>query len=129
MNNRTHQGKVERQDSFNGCSRANRDSCSFLLATSISQRARGLLFSRPRDEVLILMPCNDVHTVGMRYRLDIAFIDKRGRVLEAHRDVGPLHRFRNRRAIAVIERFSSCKTPWFDRGDRLAITRLKEVDE
>lgn len=98
------------------------------LATSAARRARGLLLAAPGNGALLLVPCSDVHTVGMRRRLDIAFVDEEGRVLEAHRDVGPLRRLRNRRAVAVVERFSSCSSPWFAAGDRLALAHVREVE-
>lgn len=83
--------------------------------------------SQPGEGMLLLVPCGDVHTVGMRRRLDIAFVDGEGRVIESHRDVGPMRRLRNRRAAAVIERFSSCSSPWFAKGDRLGVVCWEEV--
>lgn len=47
------------------------------------ERARGLL---GRDEfagALVLRPCRQVHTVGMRFALDVAFCDRDGVVLRA----------------------------------------------
>lgn len=95
------------------------------LATRTARRARGLLFSSEHDEALLFVPCNDVHTAGMRHRLDIAFVDAAGLVLEAHRDVGPFRRLRNKDAEAVVERYSSCATPWFSAGDRVGVVCLK----
>ena len=97
------------------------------MATGAASRMRGLLLSQPGEGALLLMPCGDVHTVGMRRRLDIAFVDDGGRVIESHRDVGPMRRLRNRRAAAVIERFSSCSSPWFAEVDRLGIVCWEEV--
>jgi len=48
------------------------------------QRLRGLL-GRPAlqmDEGLLLSPCAQVHTFGMRYALDVVFLDRRGQVLQ-----------------------------------------------
>lgn len=95
------------------------------LAVGPARRARGLLFERPREEALILLPCNDVHTVGMRRRIDVAFVDGSGNVLEAHRDVGSCRRLRHRRAVAVVERFSTCASPWFAPGDRIGMVRVE----
>lgn len=95
------------------------------LAVGPVRRARGLLFERPREEALILLPCNDVHTVGMRRRIDVAFVDGSGNVLEAHRDVGSCRRLRHRRAVAVVERFSTCASPWFAPGDRIGMVRVE----
>ncbi len=89
----------------------------FLLAGSRFAKTRGLLFTRPHDKTLLLMPCKDVHTVGMRHRLDVAFLDAQGRVLQTHQNVGPFRRLRNRRAVAVLERFSTCASAWYEKDD------------
>lgn len=104
------------------------DRPSLTIASGVASRLRGLLLARPHDETLLLVPCGDVHTAGMWRRLDIAFVDDAGRVIEAHRDVGPMRRLRNRRAAAVLERFSSCSSPWFSEGDRLGVVRIGEVE-
>ena len=98
---------------------------SLALAVRTARKARGLLLTAPNDKALLLMPCNDVHTAGMRHRLDIAFVDAQGLVLEAHRDVEPCRRLRNKSAEAVVERFSSCATPWFTAGDRVGVVCMK----
>lgn len=97
------------------------------LATGAAGRARGLLLSRPNDEALLLVPCNDIHTVGMRSCIDVAFVDRTGCVIESHRSIGPFRRLRNREAAAVVERFASCDAPWFSEGDRLAVSAEEGV--
>lgn len=60
-------------------------------AETWSQRLRGLLF-RPRleeDDGLLITPCASVHTVGMRYPLDLIFIGRDGHVLACAADVRP----------------------------------------
>lgn len=94
-------------------------------AVSPLRKMSGLLFSKPQQDALLLMPCCDVHTAGMRHRLDIAFINTAGFVMEAYRDVGSFHRMRHRGAIAVLERFSSCDTPWVKPGDRLGVVGMQ----
>lgn len=95
------------------------------LAGGAVRKARGLLFSCPNDEALLFMPCGDVHTAGMRHRLDIAFVDASGIVLESYRSVGPFRRLRKKGAVAVVERFSSCSSPWFFTGDRVGVVRVE----
>ncbi len=54
-------------------------------------RLRGLL-GRPRlqdDEGLLLSPCNQIHTLGMRYALDVVFLDKAGTVLKCVENLRP----------------------------------------
>jgi uncharacterized membrane protein (UPF0127 family) len=73
-----------------------------------------------RDEALLLVPCRAVHTFGMKQALDIAFIDSFGKVTKSLRDVGPRRSLQDRRACAVLERFS-CPLPWFQEGDHLVL--------
>lgn len=52
------------------------------LARTMSSRLRGLLGqpSLASDEGLCLMPCAAVHTFGMRYAIDVVFLDDGGHV-------------------------------------------------
>ncbi|WP_246599485.1 DUF192 domain-containing protein [Gordonibacter massiliensis (ex Traore et al. 2017)] len=97
------------------------------LATRGRRKAAGLLFTGPNDKALLLVSCNDVHTVGMRHAIDVAFVDRAGLVVEAHRAVGPLRRLRNAKAVAVVERFASCDAPWFAVGDQVMISSGREA--
>lgn len=95
------------------------------LATKKGHRTLGLLLSGPPGKTLLLMPCSDVHTVGMRHAIDVAFVDRAGLVIESHRSVGPFRRLRNGKAAAVVERFSSCDDPWFCAGDYVMLSGWK----
>ena len=68
---------------------------SLELATTARDRLKGLLFTDPDDVTRLLIPCHDVHTYGMRYPLDIAFISRDGVVLDVHRNVAASRRMRN----------------------------------
>ena len=52
------------------------------IAAGFLQRARGLLLRPPlaANEALLLPGCASVHTVGMRYALDVVFLDPLGRI-------------------------------------------------
>lgn len=52
-------------------------------AASAWERLRGLLGRAPlaQDEALLIEPCSSVHTFGMRYPIDLAYLDGEGRVL------------------------------------------------
>ena len=100
---------------------------ALMLATRGRRKAAGLLFTGPNDKALLLVSCNDVHTVGMRHAIDVAFVDRAGLVVEAHRAVGPLRRLRNAKAVAVVERFASCDAPWFAVGDQVMISSGREA--
>ncbi len=56
------------------------------VARSFLQRARGLLGRAPlaADEALLIRPCSSIHTFGMRFTIDVVFIDARGYVLAVH---------------------------------------------
>ena len=86
------------------------------IACTMRARVRGLFGHAGFGGVLLLVPCNDVHTFGMTAPLDIAFVSADGTVLEAHRDVGPRRRLKNRRACATLERFAR-PGPWLAPGE------------
>lgn len=46
------------------------------VAESFSDRARGLLGHRRYDGALLLMRTRAVHTAGLRFPVDVAFLDK-----------------------------------------------------
>lgn len=46
------------------------------VASTFAQRARGLLGTQPRPELLMIAPCHSIHTFGMRYPIHIAFFDE-----------------------------------------------------
>ena len=46
-------------------------------------RARGLMGREAFEGVLVLRPCRQVHTFGMRFPIDVAFCDRYGFVLHA----------------------------------------------
>ena len=43
----------------------------------------------PGDSALWINPCNSIHTVGMHKPIDIAFLDKNGRVVKMLRSFPP----------------------------------------
>ena len=60
-------------------------------ACSSSQRRRGLLGCRSlgTDEGMYLVPCEWLHTFGMRFSIDVAFLSADGRVLSVHHGLKP----------------------------------------
>ena len=50
--------------------------------TRWSDRRRGLLGRSEVDGAVVLDPCRWVHTVGMRFSIDVAFLDADGVVLD-----------------------------------------------
>lgn len=92
-------------------------------ALSFRARMRGLLGTRLGQmdgEVLVLAPCSSIHTFGMGYALDVAFVNRAGTVLMSCRDVPPGRRLRCPGAKVVLER-EACGAPWVDEGMRLRL--------
>lgn len=76
-----------------------------LVAASTPARLRGLL-ARPRlapGQALLLKPCNMVHTLGMRYPIDVVFLARDGRVLDVASAVAPWRMRVHWRAHCVLE--------------------------
>ncbi|MEL0585328.1 MAG: DUF192 domain-containing protein [Candidatus Thiodiazotropha sp. (ex. Lucinoma kazani)] len=76
-----------------------------LLANSYLSRLRGLLGKKQLSdsEGLLLKRCETVHTVGMRYPLDLVFMDKRGKVLKCQEGVKPFRTAGVRGAYYTLE--------------------------
>jgi uncharacterized membrane protein (UPF0127 family) len=51
------------------------------IADSATARRRGLVGRDSVEGAFVLRPCRQVHTIGMKVPLDVAFCDVRGRVL------------------------------------------------
>lgn len=68
-------------------------------------RRQGLLgrHGLPAGEALILAPCSTVHTAFMRFPLDLAFLDRAGRVLKVSAGVPPWRIRAAWRGFAVVE--------------------------
>ncbi|MDP9069357.1 MAG: DUF192 domain-containing protein [Actinomycetota bacterium] len=59
-------------------------------ATTLSRRLRGLIGTTlEQGEGLLLMPCKQVHTLGMRYAIDVIFCDRDWVVVEVVRHMKP----------------------------------------
>jgi uncharacterized membrane protein (UPF0127 family) len=75
------------------------------LATSRRSRVRGLagLAELPRGHALLLPRCRSVHTFGMRFALDLVFLDGHGRPVREAFGVPPRRVRTCLRARAVLE--------------------------
>ncbi len=92
------------------------------LADSARARRRGLLHRDSFDGALVLRPCRNVHTAGMRFAIDVAFCDAEGVVVRttnlAPWRVSPYVR----RAVFVIEAESGAFDRWrLVPGDRVEL--------
>jgi uncharacterized protein len=61
------------------------------VADSFRHRLRGLLVRPPvqEGEGMLLLKCGSVHTMGMGYPVDVAFLDAEGRVVRSIAGLGP----------------------------------------
>jgi uncharacterized protein len=77
-------------------------------ATTLRARLLGLAFMRPppADHALLIPHCRSVHTFGMRFEIDVTFLDERGQTIRVERAVPPRRVLFQRRAFAVLERVS-----------------------
>jgi uncharacterized protein len=74
------------------------------VARRFSERLIGLAWTRsPRADALLLPRCRSVHTFGMRFPIDVAFIDREALTIRIERDVPPRRVLICRPAFAVIE--------------------------
>jgi uncharacterized protein len=65
------------------------------LASTRAERRRGLLGRAGIDGVLVVRPCRQVHTVGMRFPIDVAWCARDGRVVRT----ATLHSWRVSRPV------------------------------
>jgi uncharacterized membrane protein (UPF0127 family) len=74
------------------------------VARRFSERLIGLAWTRaPRSAALLLPRCRSVHTFGMRFPLDLYWLDARGDIVRVDRGVPPWRVVRCARARSVIE--------------------------
>jgi uncharacterized protein len=68
-------------------------------------RLRGLLGrpALPPGRGLLIAPCRGIHTIGMRYSIDVAFLDGFGHVLALHRGLGRMRLAVCARSRAALE--------------------------
>ena len=61
------------------------------VANTFLTRLRGLLGRKEfrEGEALIIDPCNSVHTIGMRFSIDVLFLDRENRVIGLRRGISP----------------------------------------
>jgi uncharacterized membrane protein (UPF0127 family) len=66
---------------------------------------RGLAWRDPAKAGpgLLIPRCSSVHTFGMRFELDVYFLDRSGHILSVRRQVPPRRVLSHRGASAVLE--------------------------
>jgi uncharacterized membrane protein (UPF0127 family) len=76
-----------------------------LVADSPLTRMRGLLGRRelPAEEGVLLRPAGSIHTLFMRFAIDVVFLDREGRVLKVAEAVAPWRFAAARGTRSVLE--------------------------
>jgi hypothetical protein len=83
-------------------------------------RLVGLALRRDRGVALLLPRCRSVHTFGMRFPLDLVWLDSAGRVVRVDRSVPPCRVRSCRAARSVLELRAGRGTRRRARGRRWA---------
>jgi len=82
------------------------DGTRLFVARTFASRLLGLgLMAAPQSDcALLLERCHAIHTCGMRFAIDVEFLDERGEVLRRVEGLRPWRAASCRAAAAVIER-------------------------
>ena len=61
------------------------------MADTFIKRLKGLLFEKALDEEqgLLITPCNQVHTLGMKFPIDLVYLTNEGEVIHTQSAVAP----------------------------------------
>ncbi|PIE33429.1 MAG: hypothetical protein CSA55_01990 [Ilumatobacter coccineus] len=82
------------------------------IAESRSQRRTGLLGRDQLDGALVLRPCRWIHTIKMRFAIDVAYLDADSTVIKIDRIVPNRLPLPVRRSVAVIEAQAGAFARW-----------------
>ena len=94
------------------------------LAQDSRTRTRGLLgrSSLAEGSVMIIAPCNAIHTLFMRFTIDVIFADRQGRVVKLSRRLRPWRIAAAPRAFAALELPEGSIERWgVIKGDRITV--------
>lgn len=98
-----------------------------LVADNVLERLRGLLGreSLASDEALLLPGCGSIHTFGMRFSIDVLFLDRYQRVVALHTAVPSRRMLLSLRAKQTLEMSSgAARMLRLSVGDQLAFEAL-----
>ena len=115
------------------------------IAATLIDRMLGLLRKDvcTRGEILMIVPCKSVHSFGMKTPIDVAFIDKKGRVRKTITGMLPGRVTFCRHAACVLERRNfdqqeegptseegqrrdHCAQQWFTLGETIGFTHTNK---
>lgn len=87
------------------------------------ERMRGLLATSPNASPVMLTRCRSIHTFGMGYPIDVAFVGELGEVIEVRRALAPGVFASNRDACCVVERPAQ-EGSWLEEGEHLWVVAI-----
>lgn len=95
-----------------------------------ASRRSGLLqrSAWPIGAALIIAPCQAVHTVGMRFAIDVLLVDRAGRVVRIRERVRPWRVVIAPTAFAAIELPAGTLAGTVQAGDALTVTPVAPLD-
>lgn len=79
--------------------------------------------SLQKHEALWLRPCKSVHTIGMRFSIDVVFLDKHNRIRKLGESVKPFRFCKAAKGTHSVLEFPSgiIQSAGLQRGDRLLL--------
>ena len=127
---RSPEAKTERRMKISNLTRQSELACCVRLADDSATRRKGLLGLRGLGwgEGLWISPCEAVHTFGMKFSIDLVFLDRELRVKKVRSNVSPWRVSGCLNAHSVLELASGtvCKTGT-KAGDKLDVSPATEV--
>jgi uncharacterized membrane protein (UPF0127 family) len=93
-------------------------------AERLPDRMRGLLGrdGLPEGHALWIRSCGSIHTVGMRFALDLVFLDRRNRVVRVRRNVPPWRFAMGGRGACSVLEVRAGWLPDVARGAQMTLT-------
>lgn len=92
--------------------------------TTFRERLTGLLGTTEQAEPVLITHCDSIHTFGMNYPLDVAFVSEEGIVLETRR-LWPGKVAHCPNGSFVLE-WPAGQGAWLKKGDKVALALLGE---
>lgn len=100
-----------------------------LIANTWWLRLRGLLGRKLEDqEGILITPCNSVHMVGMKYPIDIVYLNKENAIVKITENLRPWQFSACRQAHKVLELSTkNSETKTLKVGDTLRFELMREI--
>jgi len=102
---------------------------SLLVPRTRRERGRGLLGRDGVEEAMLIAPARSVHTIGMRFVIDVALLDEDHRVLKVLTMKRRRVSMPVRRCVAILEAEAGAFREWnLKPGDELEVRRVSPGD-